>query len=218
MTLIKAYHSCKEEAYNAILKTGAIVTPAVKRGPKNPPPGWDPNTSKFWNFSFFRPIQPLLYGQWGDNGFVFDSELLIQEFNGCLCYDSFIVYNSDQEEIDEIYSNLIEKYEEWGIRWPKVGPLYGDDALDVLRQLQPALDSFNYTSIKERSDSEAWLMNLVELKCSVEVPINRAYSHYKQIPVHTWWQGERWSDIDPNAECIHHSQWESKGYEIRLNQ
>ena len=216
MNLIKAYHTCPVDGFNGIHQTGVIKADALLNS--------DRCFQLTEHFTYFRPIQPLLFAQWGDYGFTFDTEVLIREFGGCLCYDSPLILALCQEERDDFYSHVINELNQHNVTWPKPRGLYGDDALDVLRQLQTAFDSFSYTSQADRCDYEHYVLSMIELRCSAEIPISKAYGHYGPIPRNRWWQlaGDaefKWdTTIVHNSECIHQSQWETNGYETRLNQ
>ena len=205
MSLIKCYHTCDRDEFKPIFQSGAIKPQSVLT------PDECVHLSGY--FTYFRPFQPHLHAGFGNQGFVFDAEVLIRDFDPYLGLDMYGLVQSTKEEILRDYEELQYRYEPWGVSWPRLGALCGDDALAVLRQLQLGL-----ASSTNASQDEWYLIESVELRCTVEVPLSRAYSYYSGIPKRTWWKDNHWNDdIDDSDQVIHQYWWEKLGYEIRLN-
>ena len=207
--LIKAYHTCSVKGFKGILNTGSI-RPAITKT--------DGSVEHYQHYTYFRPFQPFLHAPWGNCGFTFDVEVLIREFNGRLCLHTPGILGATQKEVIQQYSDLMDRYEPNDVFWPKPAPLFGDDALDVLRQLQVSIDRYLPHSMVDQSRREHYLMNEVEITCPGKVPISKAYSFYRDIPAHTWWNQYDWDDdIGPKDRVLHQSKWGIIDLEIRLN-
>ena len=234
MSIIKAYHTCNEHAYNSILNTG-IIKPFVDLEEI-------PQNDHFWGqyktdgcvrqdryYTYFYPIRPQAAEHWGNHGFVFDSEMLIRDFEACLCYDTgYIVseFESKKEVYDLVYLDRAKFYSKnYGIQVPKLGPLYGDDALELLAQIERNVYRLCKPGTMEdlaQASIERELLLTLELRCPVAIPLDKAYSHYANVPDYRWhrpilpWEEDGFT-AKPH-EVLHHSLWEERGYEKRLNQ
>ena len=234
MSIIKAYHSCNEIAYKDILDTAMIKRTVDLKGISCKEFLWGTTTEQCIRldhyFTYFAPIRPFLGRHFGNHGFVFDSEVLIREFDACLTFDTLYQLESlSRVDIKRYYldrAKFLRKFH--GIKVPKVGALYGDDALNLLRQIEKRIGLLcrpvkQGTPDRAAADFEFQLLSVLELRCPVGVPLNKAYSHYANVPDFRWnnpllrWSSDEGRQVTPN-EVLHHSLWQERGYEIRLNQ
>ena len=218
MTLIKAYHSTRMESYKRILETGSIKILGCSKELREQYLTLSYGKSKLridQFFNYFAPIQPFISNSWGNCGFVFDAEVLIQEYNACLCHDTlYVAMATTKEQIREMYLERAQTYKTYfDIIIPRLGPLYGQEALDLLEQIQQRLDKYKKLGPSGLGEKEYEMLLGLEIRCSVDVPISKAYSKYQKVPYQTWY----FSETHTSSDLVHQSQWETKGYEIRLN-
>lgn len=211
MNIIKAYHTCEDYAHKNMVRTKVIAPLGTNDELRKMHNGRYDKLDASHYFTYFKPIQPLLHNGWGDCGFTFDSQVLIHDFNGCLCHDTWYVLRAEsKQDVAKFYLEYAKDYKMYyGISWPKPGPLYGHDAMNMLMAIQEAMKrklSGSYASALVKSELEANILGGLEIRCPVEIPLDQAYSTYTDVPRSTWWQIEE-------TGCIHQSMWPIVGYE-----
>ena len=219
MDLIKAYHSSPDDSYKRILEVGAIKPLVIDDEIRAAKPD---EHFVYANhlFTYFSPIRPYLGYRWGNSGLVFDIEVLIKDFGACWGYD--VAYTLDMIDnrckpyLDDIYLDRAKMFKRYGIPWSKSepGPLYGDDALETLTGVYNLLNRATGLTTPAIKRLEVALLIDFELRCLCEVPISAAYSKFEDVP------DEEFASTAANFadDTIHTSQWETLGYETRLNQ
>ena len=212
--LVKAYHS--SITYERILERGVIKPLAIDDEIRASRP--DDFVYANHLFTYFSPIRPYLGSRWGNSGFVFDIEVLIREFGGSYCYDTAyslgMIDARSKYELDQLYLDKAKMFKRHGIPWSKSepGPLYGDDALETLTGVYNLLNGQTGLTNAAIKRLEIHLLFDFEIRCLCEVPISAAYSKFEDVPDEVCY-GANFAD-----DTIHASQWQSLGYETRLNQ